>query len=86
MKRLAVIILCICMVGFSVTCQTNQLKKVFISVDMEGVTGVVHWEEVSRTGKDYDYFRELMINGMRYDYSWNHPGQHYYNIYNHISE
>ncbi len=19
------------------------------------------------------YFRELMVNGMRYDYSWNHP-------------
>jgi starch synthase len=30
------------------------------------------------------YFRELMINGMRYDYSWNHPGEHYFNIYNHI--
>jgi starch synthase len=30
------------------------------------------------------YFRELILNGMRYDYSWNHPGQHYLNIYNHI--
>lgn len=27
------------------------------------------------------YFRELMGNGMRCDYSWNHPGQHYLNIY-----
>jgi starch synthase len=27
------------------------------------------------------YFRELVQNGMRYDYSWNHPGQHYLNIY-----
>jgi D-amino peptidase len=34
--------------------------KVFISVDMEGITGVVNWEETSRTGKDYDYFRRLM--------------------------
>jgi starch synthase len=32
------------------------------------------------------YFRELMINGMRYDYSWNHPGQHYLNIYDYIKE
>jgi starch synthase len=32
------------------------------------------------------YFRELMINGMRYDFSWNHPGQNYLNIYNHIRE
>ena len=34
--------------------------KVFISVDMEGITGVVNWEETSRDGKDYDYFRRLM--------------------------
>jgi starch synthase len=32
------------------------------------------------------YFRELMANGMRYDYSWNWPGQHYQNIYEHIRE
>lgn len=37
----------------------NNLK-VFISVDMEGITGVVNWEEVSRDGKDYDYFRKIM--------------------------
>lgn len=30
------------------------------------------------------YFRELMVNGMRYDYSWNEPGRHYLNIYEHI--
>jgi starch synthase len=29
-------------------------------------------------------FRQLMISGMRYDYSWNHPGQNYLNIYEHI--
>jgi len=34
--------------------------KVFISVDMEGVCGVIHWEDVSRSGKDYDLFRRLM--------------------------
>ena len=35
----------------------------------------------------YDYpqeFRYLMLNGMRYDYSWNHPGQDYLNIYYYI--
>jgi starch synthase len=31
-----------------------------------------------------NYFRELISNGMRCDYSWNHPGQHYLNIYNYI--
>jgi D-amino peptidase len=40
--------------------QRDRGLKVFISVDMEGVTGVTHWEEVSRDGKDYDYFRRLM--------------------------
>lgn len=34
--------------------------KVFISVDMEGITGITHWEETSRDGKDYDYFRKVM--------------------------
>lgn len=29
-------------------------------------------------------FRELIANGMRCDYSWNHPGQHYLNIYEYI--
>lgn len=32
------------------------------------------------------HFRELMTNGMRYDYSWNHPGGHYMNVYEHIRE
>jgi len=30
------------------------------------------------------HFRELMMNGMRYDFSWNYPGKHYLDIYNHI--
>jgi D-amino peptidase len=34
--------------------------KVFISVDMEGVAGVIHWEDVGRDGKDYNLFRRLM--------------------------
>jgi starch synthase len=35
----------------------------------------------------YDYpeeFRRLMLNGMRYDYSWNYPAHHYLNIYEHV--
>jgi starch synthase len=32
------------------------------------------------------YFRELMVNGMRYDYSWNHPAGHYVKIYEYIKE
>jgi starch synthase len=32
------------------------------------------------------YFRELMLNGMRYDFSWNYPGQHYLNVYDYIRD
>ncbi|MGB3976276.1 MAG: M55 family metallopeptidase [bacterium] len=35
-------------------------KKVFISVDMEGVTGVVHFDEVERNKSDFMMFRKLM--------------------------
>jgi D-amino peptidase len=34
--------------------------KVFISVDMEGIAGVVAVGDVSSRGHDYDYFREVM--------------------------
>jgi len=37
----------------------------------------------------YDYphlFRELAVNAMNCDYSWNYPAKHYTNIYNHIME
>ena len=30
------------------------------------------------------HFRELMANGMRFDFSWNHPGYHYLRIYEYI--
>ena len=32
------------------------------------------------------HFHELMANGMKYDFSWNHPGTHYLNVYNMIRE
>jgi len=31
-----------------------------------------------------DHWRHLMLNAMRSDYSWNHPGQDYLNIYDYI--
>jgi len=33
-----------------------------------------------------EHFRELIKNAMRSDYSWNHPGQDYMNIYDYIRE
>jgi D-amino peptidase len=40
--------------------QSRDGLKVFISVDMEGVTGVVNADDARRSGKDYDYFRQTM--------------------------
>lgn len=58
---------------------------VFKNPDTAGLESAMHraiglWHSHPR------HFRELMINGMRYDYSWNHPGQHYLNIYEYIRE
>jgi starch synthase len=33
-----------------------------------------------------DHFRQLMLNAMRCDYSWNVPGQHYLNVYDFIRD
>lgn len=51
------ILIIIVRVAFS---QSENGLKIFISVDMEGITGVVNWEDVSRDGKDYEYFRQIM--------------------------
>jgi D-amino peptidase len=45
--------------AFSATAAAKPLK-VFISVDMEGVSGVVSDDQASSTGKDYERFRRMM--------------------------
>ena len=60
MRKSAIALFLLMAVGPSLGGQTVDGLKVFISVDMEGLTGVANWEEVSRTGKDYDYFRAVM--------------------------
>ncbi len=62
MKR-QIFILCLIflLLGFYVRAEkAQQGLKVFISVDMEGVSGVIHWDDVSRGGDDYQLFRRLM--------------------------
>jgi D-amino peptidase len=34
--------------------------KILIAADMEGVSGVVHWDQVNSKHKEYDRFRKLM--------------------------
>jgi D-amino peptidase len=60
-KKLFVFCLIFLFLGFFARAEkTEKGLKVFISVDMEGVAGVIHWEDVSRSGKDYGLFRKLM--------------------------
>ncbi len=40
--------------------QSGEALKVFISVDMEGIAGVVTSSECGASGPDYDYFRRIM--------------------------
>jgi D-amino peptidase len=37
----------------------NKKLKVFISVDMEGITDIINWKETN-PGDDYEYYRKLM--------------------------
>jgi starch synthase len=56
---------------------------VFHNADYPGIESAMH----RAIGLWYGYpdeFRKLMLNGMRYDFSWNYPGQHYFNIYEYI--
>ncbi len=40
--------------------QPAKKLKVFISVDMEGISGLINWDETSQGGPDYPLFRRLM--------------------------
>jgi len=62
MKKVMMVTLALVFASAVVFGQSGKNMKVFISVDMEGVTGVSHWEEVSRDGKDYEMFRKIMTN------------------------
>ena len=39
----------------------NELK-IFISADMEGITGDINWDEVGGNNPDYQYFRKIMTD------------------------
>ena len=62
MKRSLTILIAVLLVALlAVAGQAPGKKlKVFISVDMEGVAGLIHWDETSEGGADYPLFRKLM--------------------------
>lgn len=56
---------------------------VFHQADQPGIESAMD----RALGLWFDYpeaFRQLVVNGMRYDYSWNRPGADYVNIYDYI--
>ncbi len=67
MKRSFVVVGCVIAallvsssVSSSETPPAGKKLKVFISVDMEGISGLVSWEETSEKGADYPLFRRIM--------------------------
>lgn len=54
-------VLAIALGGFASPAGPTPAKlKVFISVDMEGIAGLVSWDETNASGRDYGLFRQLM--------------------------
>ena len=61
MKKALTILTVVLMIAAVAAAQTPAKKiKVFISVDMEGISGLIHWDETSEGGADYGLFRRLM--------------------------
>jgi len=62
MKRSLSIVVALLFVAAVAAADQGPAKKlkVFISVDMEGVAGLIHWDETSEGGADYPLFRKLM--------------------------
>ena len=60
MKKTLLFAALVFLVGLTTFAQPEKDLKVFMSVDMEGITGVVVSEECSQSGKDYNYFRRIM--------------------------
>jgi D-amino peptidase len=60
MRKLLVVLFLVCLLAAPAAGQMEDGLKVFISVDMEGISGVVTPSETSRSGMDYGYFRRVM--------------------------
>lgn len=61
MKKINIIFIILLLVGLTACVQAPKKNlKIFISVDMEGIAGVIKGSDCSSSGKDYDYFRKIM--------------------------
>jgi starch synthase len=60
--------------------EAERTGYVFNDFNAQGIESAL----LRAIGLWYDFpalFRQLMINGLECDYSWNYPGQHYLNVY-----
>jgi starch synthase len=58
---------------------------VFDNADNAGIESAL-WRAIGCYYHFPDHFRQLMINGMRSDYSWKQPAEHYLKIYDYIRD
>ncbi len=59
-KALSIAAVVLFVAAFATAQQPAKKLKVFISVDMEGISGLINWDETSQGGPDYPLFRKLM--------------------------
>src|SRR5512137_2411178 len=59
-KTLSILAAALFVASLAVAQQPAKKLKVFISVDMEGVSGLINWDETEQGGSDYPLFRKLM--------------------------
>ncbi len=62
-------------------CERNGY--VFDHANPPGLESAMH-RAIGLWNSQPEDFRQLILNGMRYDYSWNHPGRHYLDVYEYI--
>jgi D-amino peptidase len=60
MKTMTALFTCLVLATSAYAQQPGGGPRVFISVDMEGLAGVVAGSDVSASGRDYEHFRKIM--------------------------
>ena len=53
---------------------------VFHEADFQGIESALS-RAIGLWNHYPENFKKLMLNGIRYDYSWNNPGRNYLNVY-----
>ena len=44
--------------------------KIYISADIEGITGITHWDETEKSKSDYQKFAQQMNNEVKAACEW----------------